>query len=276
MKPSAHKQAHRRAGIAREALRDCRLCPRNCGVDRTAGVTGYCGLDDSVRCHGEVLSNAEEECLNPSHQIWFTGCNLRCEFCAVAEWNEQPQAAEKTTIAELKIRVAERKRQGARNLNLLGGEPAVNVHGILELLSQIECKTTVVWNSNMYYNEIIDELIAGLADIYLSDLKVGNNQCAEAILGAADYIEVTKGNILKASKRGRVIVRHVILPGHTECCLKPVLSWLAEELPGVEVSLRGNYFPPADATKAPVSYLSRDEFQNAMQLAGQLRLNLVK
>jgi putative pyruvate formate lyase activating enzyme len=105
---------------------------------------------------------------------------------------------------------------------------------------------------------------------------VGNNQCAEAILGAADYIEVTKRNILKASKRGRVIVRHVILPGHTECCLKPVLSWLADEIPTVEVSLRGNYFPPADATKAPVSYLGRDEFQNAMQLAGQLRLNLVK
>ena len=239
-------------------------------------MTGYCGLDDSVRCHGEVLSNAEEECLNPSHQIWFTGCNLRCEFCAVAEWNEQPQAAEKTTIAELKIRVAKRKRQGARNLNLLGGEPAVNVHGILELLSQIECKTTVVWNSNMYYNDVVDELIAGLVDVYLADLKVGNNQCAEAILGAADYIEVTKRNILKANKRGRVIVRHVILPGHTECCLKPVLSWLAEEIPTVEVSLRGNYFPPADATKAPVSYLSRDEFQNAMQLARQLRLNLVK
>ena len=276
MKPAAHRQAHRRAEIAREALRDCRLCPRNCGVDRTAGVTGYCGLDDSVRCHGEVLSNAEEECLNPSHQIWFAGCNLRCEFCAVAEWNEQPQAAEKTTIAELKTRVAERKRQGARNLNILGGEPAVNVHGILELLSQIECKTKVVWNSNMYYNDVVDELIAGLVDIYLSDLKVGNNQCAEAMLGAADYIEVTKRNILKASKRGRVIVRHVILPGHTECCLKPVLHWLAEELPGVEVSLRGNYFPPADATKAPVSYLSRNEFQNALKLAGKLRLNLVK
>ena len=276
MNPVVHKQACSRAKLAKEAMRNCRLCPRNCGVDRTAGVTGYCGLDDSVRCHGEVLSNAEEECLNPSHQIWFTGCNLRCEFCAVAEWNEQPQAAEKTTIAELKIRVAKRKRQGARNLNLLGGEPAVNVHGILELLSQIECKTTVVWNSNMYYNDVVDELIAGLVDVYLADLKVGNNQCAEAILGAADYIEVTKRNILKASKRGRVIVRHVILPGHTECCLKPVLHWLAEDLPGVEVSLRGSYFPPADATKAPVSYLSRDEFQNAMQLARQLRLNLVK
>ena len=276
MKPSAHRQAHRRAGIAREALRDCRLCPRNCGVDRTAGVTGYCGLDDSVRCHGEVLSNAEEECLNPSHQIWFTGCNLRCEFCAVAEWNEQPQAAGKITVAELKKRIARRKRQGARNLNLLGGEPAVNVYGILEMLWQIECSTTVIWNSNMYYNTIVEELITGLVDIYLPDLKVGNSRCAETLLGAADYLEVVKKNIVRASKQARLIIRHVILPGHTDCCLKPILSWIAEEIPSAQVSLRDNYFPPADALKAPKGYLSREEFQNALQLAGKLRLNLVK
>lgn len=73
-----------------------------------------------------------------------------------------------------------------------------------------------------------------------------------------------------------MIVRHVILPGHAECCLRPVLNWLAEELPVVEVSLRGDYFPPAEAVAAPTGYLSEKEFQNALQLATQLRLNLVK
>jgi putative pyruvate formate lyase activating enzyme len=276
MKPAAHSQAHRRAVIAREALRDCRLCPRNCGVDRTAGVTGYCGLDDSVRCYREALYNGEEDDLNPSHHVYFAGCNLRCEFCTVAEWNERPGAADKTDIVAIKDKIVERVRQGARTLNLLGGEPAVNVHGVLELLSQLECKTRVVWNSNMYYNDVVDELIAGLADVYLADLKVGNNQCAESMLKAGDYLEVTKRNIIKASTHGRVIVRHVILPGHTECCLKPVLHWLAEKLPGVEVSLRDNYFPPANPAAAPAGYLGRDEFKNAMQLARQLRLNLVK
>jgi len=257
-------------------LRECRLCPRNCGVDRTAGATGYCGLDDSVRCYREVLYDGEEDDLNPSHHIYFAGCNLRCEFCTVAEWNESPDAAEETDIVALGDKITERIRQGARTLNLLGGEPAVNIAGILELLRRVECETTVVWNSNMYYNTIVDELTAGLVDVYLADLKVGNSRCAETMLKAADYLEVAKKNILKASSHGRVIVRHVILPGHTKCCLEPVLHWLAERLPGVEVSLRGDYFPPADAVAAPGGYLSGNEFQNALQLAAQLRLNLVK
>jgi putative pyruvate formate lyase activating enzyme len=273
MNPLAHKQARHRAEIAREALRNCRLCPRNCGVDRTAGAAGFCGLDDAARFYREALYNGEEDNLNPSHHVYFSGCNLRCEFCTVAEWNEQPLAAAKVDIGALKDKIEERIKQGARTLNLLGGEPAINVYGILELLFQLDCKTTVVWNSNMYYNE---ELMAGLVDVYLADLKVGNTHCAETLLGAADYFDVVKRNIVKAGAHGRVIVRHVILPGHTECCLKPVLQWLAEEIPGAEVSLRDNYFPPANPAVSPAGYLGKDEFQNAMKLATQLRLNLVK
>jgi putative pyruvate formate lyase activating enzyme len=276
MNPSAHKQARHRAEIAREALRNCRLCPRNCGVDRTAGETGYCGLDEKLRCFRELLFDGEESDLNPSYHICFTGCNLRCEFCTVAEWNEQPLAAADVDYDNLKDKITEKTRQGARTLNLLGGEPAVNIYGILELLSQVECKTTVVWNSNMYYYDIVDELTAGLADVYLADLKVGNTHCAGTLLGADDYLNVVKRNIVKAGAHGRVIVRHIILPGHAECCLKPILLWLAQELPGVEVSLRDNYFPPANPMVSPAGYLGKDEFQNAMQLAGQLRLNLVK
>jgi putative pyruvate formate lyase activating enzyme len=276
MNLGANKLAARRAGIAYDALKECRLCPRNCAVDRTAGEVGFCGLTDSVRCYREVLYNGEEADLNPSHHIYFAGCNLRCEFCTVAEWNEKPGEAEVTSIAKLKKIIDRRIGEGARTLNLLGGEPAVNVYGILKLLSRLRPETTVIWNSNMYYNEIVNELIAGLVDVYLADFKVGDSRCAEAILGAADYLDVTRRNIIKASSQGRVIVRHVILPGHAECCLKPILYWLAKELPAVEVSLRGDYFPPADAKASPDGYLGRDEFQNAVQFATQLRLNLVK
>ncbi|MGD0552801.1 MAG: radical SAM protein [Sedimentisphaerales bacterium] len=276
MNPVVHKQACSRAKLAKEAMRNCRLCPRNCGVDRTAGQKGYCKLDDSVRFYREVLYSGEEADLNPSHHIYFAGCNLRCEFCTVAEWNERPDAADVADMDNLKKVINQRARQGARTLNLLGGEPAVNVYGILKLFSCLAAETKVVWNSNMYYNGIVDELMAGLVDVYLADFKVGEKRCAESILGAADYLEVVKKNIIKAGTHGRVIVRHVILPGHTECCLKPILRWLAETLPAVEVSLRGNYFPPANAGASPAGYLSGDEFQKARQFAAQYRLNLVK
>ena len=276
MDPAAHKETLGRALIAREALTNCRLCPRNCRVDRTAGQRGFCRLDDTVRYYREFLFDGEEEGLNPSHQICFSGCNLRCEFCAVTEWNEKPDESPIADIKKLKNKIEKRVKQGAKTLNILGGEPAVNIHFVLELLGQLKPEMKVVWNTNMYYNEIVSELITGLVDIYLPDLKVGNSRCAENLVGAADYFEVVTRNILRVKGQGRLIIRHVILPGHTDCCLKPILTWIAEQIPSAEVSLRGNYFPPAEARNAPKGYLSGEEFQNALQLAGKLRLNLVK
>jgi putative pyruvate formate lyase activating enzyme len=276
MNRAAQKQASDRAIAARDALHCCRLCRRRCSVNRIAGEKGYCGLDASVRCFREMLYCGEERELVPSHQVYFTGCNLRCEFCTVFEWNDEPWAAKEMDIDSLSRKIADRKREGARNLNLLGGEPAVNVHGILALLGRVEPDTCVVWNSNMYYGEMVDELIAGLVDVYLADFKCGNEQCAEALLGADDYVQAAKENVLRAGERADVIVRHVVLPGHTDCCLKPLLRWLAEETPRTKLSLRGDYVPPGRAAKAPSGYLSEDDFRSVRDLAGNMGLNLIE
>ena len=183
MKPAAHKQAGQRV---KSPARHCETA--GC-APATAELTGQrekpviaawmrsCGVS------GSCYITAKRTALNPSYHLCFTGCNLRCEFCTVAEWNEQPLAAAEADYDVLKKKIAKRIRQGAKTLNLLGGEPAVNIYGILELLGQLDCETKVVWNSNMYYNDIVDELMDGLVDVYLADLKVGNNQCAETILG---------------------------------------------------------------------------------------------
>ena len=275
MNRTAHKNADIRADLAIEQLRCCRLCPRRCGVDRTKGETGFCGLDDSVRCFREMMFYGEEEGLNPSHQVYFTGCNLRCEFCTVAEWNEYPQQAESTDIKVLAERIADRRAEGAKTLNLLGGEPAVNIHGILRLLGRIDPITRVVWNSNMYYNDVVGELINGLADIYLADFKCGNNNCSEVLLGVADYVSVTKRNIMTAVEQGDVIIRHFVLPGHIDCCLKPMLHWLASETPDVKLSLRGDYIPPARAVSAPRDYVGENDMRIVVDLARELGLNVV-
>ena len=73
MNPIAHKQIAARLEEVKEILRSCALCPRQCGADRIAGEKGYCGLDDSARCFREMLHTAEEQELNPSHQIYFAG-----------------------------------------------------------------------------------------------------------------------------------------------------------------------------------------------------------
>ena len=275
MNPAAHKSAGVRAKMAAEQLRCCRLCPRRCGVDRTKGETGFCGVDDSVRCFREMLFYDEEVGLNPSHQVYFAGCNLRCEFCAVAEWNEYPQQAAGIDINDLAQKIAERISEGAINLNLLGGEPAVNIYGILQLLARLDPSICVIWNSNMYYSESVGELLYGLADIYLADFKCGNDKCSEALLGAKDYVGVVKQNICQANAHGEVIVRHFVMPGHIECCLKPILHWLKTDAPGVRLSLRADYVPPAGAIRAPRDYACQKDMKIAVDLARQLGLNLI-
>jgi putative pyruvate formate lyase activating enzyme len=272
----AHKEAFERAELARQALRNCNLCPCRCGVDRTAGEKGYCGLDDTVRCFREMLYCGEENELNPSHQVEFAGCNLRCESCIVAEWNEYPMAAEEIDFDDMALKITDRQSKGAKTLNLVGGEPAVNLHGILELLGRVEPQIKVVWNSNMYYNELVNELTTGLVDIYLADFKCGNNKCAESLLGASNYTEIVRENVLKAAEHADVIIRHIVMPGHNQCCLKPILEWLADKLPNVKLSLRDNYVPPVQAVFAPPGYLTQKEMQMAVGLARSMGLNLIE
>ncbi len=172
--------------------------------------------------------------------------------------------------------ITRRRSEGANTLNFLGGEPAVNLYGILELLGRVKPEIKVVWNSNMYYNDIVDTLTAGLIDVYLADFKCGNNSCAEALLGASNYMEVVKHNVLKATKHADVIIRHLIMPGHSQCCLKPILEWVASEIPNVKVSLRDNYVPPVQRTSAPAEYLTRKDMQSAIGLVKNMGLKLVK
>lgn len=276
MNYQAHREVIERTRLVREALANCNLCPHQCGVDRTTGEEGYCGLDDTVRCFRDMLFYGEESELIPSHQIHLAGCNLRCEFCVVAEWNQQPFMAEEMDFVDMVKRISYRQSKGAKTLNFLGGEPTINLHGILELLGRLEPGIRVVMNSNMYYNEIVDKLMTGLVDVYLADFKCGNNNCAKALLGVSDYMEVIKQNILKATRHADIIIRHVVMPGHSECCLKPIFVWLAVEIPGVKLSIRDNYVPPVQAASAPMEYLTQKDMQNAVDWAEKMRLRLIK
>ncbi|MFA6176862.1 MAG: radical SAM protein, partial [Phycisphaerae bacterium] len=235
MNYKAYQEIPDRIKLANDALANCRLCPHQCSVNRIAGEKGFCGLDNTVRYFREVLYCGEEEQLNPSHQIHLAGCNLKCEFCVSSEWNQQPFMAKELNYANMAKIITQKQKKGAKNLNILGGEPAVNLHGVLELVKNITPEIILVWNSNMYYNGIVDRLMAGLIDICLADFKVGNNDCAQKLLGVCKYIEVVEENVVKAAKHSDVIVRHLVMPGHSKCCLKPIFNWIAQKLPNVKL-----------------------------------------
>jgi putative pyruvate formate lyase activating enzyme len=223
-----------------------------------------------------MLHPAEEAELTPSHQVYFTGCNLRCGYCTVAEWNAKPLTVPEMDLEQLVRAVERRRQQGARNVNLLGGEPTVSLPGVLALLARVRTTTPVVLNSNMYYNDCVDDLLRGLIDVCLADLKCGNPRCAAQLLDAEDYAEVARRTIQLAAEHADVIVRHLLLPGHADCCTWPTLQWLAAELPQAKVSLRANYVPPLEAQFAPEQYITDREAEAAFDYARRLGLHLIQ
>ncbi len=275
-KPKAESFLEKRAEQAHAAVACCALCPRACAVDRTAGEMGFCGLDDRARCFREVLHYGEESELVPSHQVYFSGCNLRCEWCAVGEWNAAPEAAPVMDPIALAACIRQRRRQGARTLNLLGGEPTLSLPGILDLLAQVTDAAAIVWNSNMYFSPDAARLLDGVVDVYLADFKCGNKTCAGQLLGADDYVDVVKDTLQFARRSADLIVRYVVLPGHTACCAEPIFNWLKETMPEAKVSIRRDYMPPARADKAPARLSTREDVQEAAALADALGLNVIE
>ena len=222
-----------------------------------------------------MMNFTEEPGLVPSHQVYFAGCNLTCGFCSVAEWNHEPMAVPVIETDDLVERIKNRQEHGADNLNLLGGEPAVSIYGILDLLERIPQKTRVVWNSNMYYSQPVRDALDGLVDVYLADFKCGNSDCAQKMLGASDYVEVVQENLLWAAQQTELIIRHVAMPGHIDCCGRPVLEWIAEQMPDAEVSLKFDYISPIPAGICPAGYIQDSEKRKMLEIVKQLALKVI-
>jgi putative pyruvate formate lyase activating enzyme len=91
-------------------------------------------------------------------------------------------------------------------------------------------------------------------------------------LGAVDYSEVARANILVAVGQGEVIIRHLLLPGHWDCCFVPTLAWIAEHVPTVPVSLRTDYIPPAQARYAPMTYTESGARAAALDMLSEFNL----
>jgi putative pyruvate formate lyase activating enzyme len=132
---------------------------------------------------------------------------------------------------------------------------------------------------NFYLTDTALDLLAGAIDIYLPDLKFGPGagaaSCGERIGGMPDYWNVVTRCIHQVWSAGeRVIVRHLLMPGHFECCTFPVLHWLSE-LPGIEVSLLTQYLAPANARGELANVLQSSEIEAAFALAHDLNLQLV-
>ena len=241
----------------RDVLRytNCNLCPRQCGVDRTAGETGFCGGPDTALVSKAMLHKWEEPALagnGGSGAIFFGGCTLGCVYCQNRAISAKPVGTPMDTTA-LRKQMEALIAQGAENIDLV--TPTQYLPTVLQALEQ-PLPVPVVYNCGGYERVETIRALQGKVDVFLPDLKYADNRLGQALSGVSDYFETATAAIRAMVEitgpvqwQGEkivkgVVVRHLILPGQVENSLK-VLDWLGETFkPGeILVSLMRQYTP---------------------------------
>ncbi len=239
-------------------MEECSLCPRECLVNRQDGQRGYCGMSAEVTIARASLHMWEEPCIsgeNGSGTVFFTGCPLKCVFC------QNRNIAIGSTGTSISIeRLAEifleLQKQGAHNINLV--TPTHYVPQIIEALKLAKEKglyLPIVYNTGSYEKVETLRLLEGLVDIWLPDCKYYDKTLAERYSNAPDYFEVAcaaidemvrqtgepvfEGDMMK---RG-VIIRHMILPGHTKDSRQIIEKLYTRYGDSVYISIMNQYTP---------------------------------
>ncbi len=239
-------------------LNHCEICPRKCGVDRTAGQRGFCrcGADCVVAHYG--LHFGEEPPVSGkrgSGTVFFSPCNLRCLFCQ----NYQISQAESGRVvrpAELADIFLELEAKGAHNINLVSPTPyAPQICDAIARAKQKGIGIPFLYNTNAYETVETVRALAGLIDIYMPDLKYWSAHIAEELSAAPGYpacamaaIKEMKEQVGDLTLSGGVatrglLIRHLVLPGGL-AGTRRIIGWIAQNLgPQTAVSLMSQYYP---------------------------------
>ena len=234
---------------------NCTLCPRQCGVDRTAGQLGFCRMPGQLRAAKAMLHYGEEPPISGAFgtgAVFFSGCTLRCVYCQNREISEggKGKPLEPGQLRAIFERLID---EGAQSIDLV--TPTQFLPDILPALTP-KLPVPVVYNCGGYERVETLRLLEGLVDVYLPDLKYADNALAARLSRAPDYFETATAALREMYRqvgaavledgqltRG-LLVRHLVLPGHLDNSLR-VIEWLAEAFPkgDVLVSLMSQYVP---------------------------------
>jgi len=210
-----------------ENMNSCTLCPRKCKANRNKGETGFCGIADMPVVSSVGPHFGEESELvgfGGSGTIFFAGCNLGCIFCQNFDISHQCHGSE-MTIEQLAQSMIGLQNYGCCNINLV-----TPTHLVAPIMTAIESarkkglKLPIVYNTGGYDSVETLELLAGMIDIYMPDMKYSDSKVAEKLSSAADYPQINQAALKEMHKqvgdlqvengiasRG-LLVRHLVLP----------------------------------------------------------------
>ncbi|MEJ5250376.1 MAG: radical SAM protein [Chthonomonadetes bacterium] len=284
----------RRAQKAFSALKECRLCPRNCAVDRLTEGRGVCRTSRYAVVSSYFPHHGEEDCLrgwNGSGTIFFTWCGLRCVFCQNSDISHDGSGVEVSPerLARMMLHL---QSLGCHNINFV--TPSHVVAQILEALViavKEGLRLPLVYNTSAYDSLESLRLLDGIVDIYMPDFKFWHPEQAQRYLRARDYPEVARQAILEMhrqvgvlkfdergiAKRG-VLVRHLVMPGDV-AGTEHILRFLAEQVaPDTYVNVMAQYHPAGQVSSQRYPEINRritsQEYWRAVRLAEELGLRL--
>ncbi len=276
-------------------LAECDICPHKCKVDRLAGKKGFCHSGVSPIIASYCAHRGEEPALSRtrgSGTIFFGNCNMRCVYCqnyqiSQDRWAQQKNEYDISILVERMMILQD--ELFCHNVNFV--TPSHFVPQILKALVEavpLGFHLPLVYNTSGY--DLLETIKAldGVFDIYLPDLRYGDNKVGKKYSGVPNYVENSKAAIKEmyrqvgklaldrdsVAQRG-LIVRHLILPNGLAGSTKS-LRWLAEEVsPEVTVSIMSQYYPANNATNYPLLArgITAAEYQEVVNLLEELHLD---
>ena len=283
-------QKHARQAV--ESLTSCRVCPRDCGVDRLANKTAACKTGRYARVSSYFAHFGEEDCLrgwNGSGTIFFSWCNLRCQFCQNFDISHVGHGQE-TRPERLAAMMLELQATGCHNINFVTPEHVVpQILEALPLAIQGGLRLPIVYNTSSYDSMESLRLMDGVVDIYMPDFKVWDSPTALKYLLAKDYPEAARRVIkemhrqvgeLKVDEHGLakhgVLVRHLVMPGGIGGT-REIMKFLAEEISlHTYVNIMAQYYPAGKVSKEKFAEINRgitrQEYTEAIAAAQEVGL----
>ncbi|MDD4050790.1 MAG: radical SAM protein [candidate division Zixibacteria bacterium] len=265
-------------------LTACDLCPHECGVDRTAGETGQCGVGDTALVASCNLHHGEEPPISGtrgSGTIFFSGCSLCCLYCQNYPISQQ-LVGSPMTIEELADNMLALQKRGAHNINLVTPDHFMgHIVTAIGRARQAGLTIPILSNCSGWQKTDILRLLEGIIDIYLVDMRYADDEIARNCSEAIRYKEVNRaavkemyrqiGNLVMdehgIATRG-MLVRHLVLPEGNSGS-EEVFHFLAREVsPKVYVSLMSQYFPAYKAVGRDVfgRRITPAEFDKAVEM----------
>lgn len=274
-----------RVNKAREMMRNCRICPRNCEVDRLSGELGVCNTGELARVSSYFPHFGEEPPLvgyYGSGTIFFSYCSLKCIFCQNYTISHLGEGIELSpnAIADMMLDL---QRQGCHNINFVTPTHVVpQILGALLIAVEKGLCIPLVYNTGGYDSVDTLKLLDGIIDIYMPDIKYSSSDIAKRLSKACDYPDIARAAILEMHRQvgdlamdekgiafKGLLVRHLILPGGI-AGTREAMRFLAREVSrNTYVNIMDQYHPCYKAIDHPLinRRITSEEYQEALKIA---------